>query len=221
MKTKPFIPRILCLLFIGSTLSLHAAILDDLVEKIQQQQHKHHTKRHHRHHYQKELSNEAKWQTALQYLGYYKGKVDGDLSTKASFDAIMAFHTKHHEIETGFLEEADKHYLSEVYRTLSLKKYLSYKGKNRKRNHQKLQAALTVVSFYNGKIDGIFGKASKEALRHYSTQFDSNNTSFDPKEKVIHEAREKIEEEAEKIKEDTFDPQRYTSAAPEEGIQTE
>jgi hypothetical protein len=223
MTMKPFFPRTLCLFFIGSTLSLHAAILDDLVEKIQQQQqqNKHHKKRHHHRHHQRELSDEAQWQTALQHLGYYKGKIDGDLSTQASFDAIMSFHAKHHEIETGFLEEADKRYLSEVYRTLSLKKYLSYEGKNRKRNHQKLQAALTVTDLYKGKIDGIFGKASKEALKRYSTQFEANSTSLDPKKKVIHEAREKIEKEAEKIKEDTFDPQQYTIFSPEEGILTE
>jgi peptidoglycan hydrolase-like protein with peptidoglycan-binding domain len=219
MKIKPLLPRILSLLLIGSTLSLHAAIFDDLVEKIQQQQP--HKKRHRHHLQHKELSSEAKWQTALQYLGYYQGKIDGDLSTQASFDAIIAFHAKHHEIETGFLEEADKPYLSEIYHTLLLKKYLSYTGKNRKRKYQKLQAALAIESFYKGKIDGNFGKASKEALNRYSAQFDTNTTLIDPKERVIHEAREKIEKEAEKIKEDIFDPQKYTSASPEEGIETE
>jgi hypothetical protein len=220
MKMKPFLPRILRLLLIGGTLSLHAAIFDDLVEKIQQQP-QHHKKRHHHHLKHKELSSEAKWQTALQYLGYYQDKINGDLSTQASFDAIMAFHSKHHEIETGFLEEADKRYLSEVYHTLSLKKYLFYEGSSKRRNYQKLQAALAVESLYKGKIDGNFGKISKEALKRYSEQFDTNSSSLDLKEKVIYEAREKIEATAEKIKEDTFDPQKYTAVSPEEGIQTE
>ena len=221
MKMNPFSSRIVSLSLLGA-LSLHAAVLDDLVEKIEHQtsHKKHYRKHHYRHH--TTLSSDAQYQTALQFLGYYHGKIDGDLSTKASFDAIIDFHTKHNEITTGFLEEEDKAYLSEVYRTLAMKKYLSYAGKNKKRKYQQIQAALRVESFYNGKIDGHFGKASKKALKRYTAQLDTNMSisEQDTKKKLINDAREKIEKEIEEIKKDTFDPNAYATAPLEEDLLT-
>jgi len=222
MKTDKFLSRLFCLSILGS-LTLHAAILDDFVEKIQQEtRQKKHYKKHHYHH-QTTLSSDAKYQKALKFLGYYHGKIDGDLSTQASFDAIMAFHTKHNEIETGFLEEEDKRYLLEVYHTIILEKYLSYTGKNKKKNHQKLQAALAAKSLYNGKIDGVLGKASKKAFTRYKAQLetDMEMSKDEVENRLIEEAKEQIETKVAKIKEDTFDPKAYAAAPVQEDMLTE
>jgi len=224
MKAVSFFLRLALLSFLFS-FALQAAILDDLVEKIQQKTsdtftHKKHHKRYQTHYHTRTLSKDAQWQKALQFLGYYHGRIDGDLSTQRSFDAITAFHHKHHQIETGFLEEEDKAYLSEVYHTIRLESYLSYEGKSKRRNHQKIQAALAVKSLYKGKIDGLLGKASKKALNRYRSQIQSNTPLSDNevKQRVVQEAKEKIAMEIEKIKEDTFDPATYAKAPIEEDI---
>jgi ribosomal protein L14E/L6E/L27E len=219
MFMKRFSPRILYPFVLAGAFSSQAAILDDLVEKIQHETTSHtahHRKHRSRHH--ASLSKEAKWQSALQYLGYYHGKIDGDLATQTSFDAIIAFHTEHGQMATGFLEEEDKRYLLEVYRKIALKKYLSYEGKNRRKNNQKLQAALAQESLYHGKIDGRFGKASQKALKRYTLQLDSNGTEMDRKEieaRLVRDAREKVIQKLERIKQEPYDPTKYLSAAGE------
>ena len=195
---------IVCLL--SSSLSLHAALLDDFIENIHHKPNKKHHKKYRSHH---SLSDAAKWQTSLQFLGYYKGKIDGDLYTQASFDAVTAFHIKHEEVTTGFLEEEDKKYLSEIYQVIALNQYIVYEGKNKKKNYQKLQAALKWESFYKGKIDGSFGKKSKQAFLRYKMQFDNNVTDINIKENLISHSRENIEKRLDKIKEDRFNPEKY------------
>jgi len=197
----------LYVLFFFTSFSLHAAILDDLVEKIQTPE-KHY--KHHRKNYRHTpLSQEAKWQTSLQFLGYYKGKIDGDLFTQESFDAITAFHHDHDQIDTGFLEEEDKRYLSKIYRTISLKQYLSYHGDNKRQKAKKLQAALKALSFYQGEIDGYFKKGSKKALTRYKMGLDSNLSDEEIEKRLLDEAEEKIASDIEKIKKEDFDPLNY------------
>jgi hypothetical protein len=228
MKAKPSLPAILYATCILSSLSLQGAILDDLFEKIETQtQTNHHTsrKKHHRHHHHTIRSKEAQWQRALQFLGYYHGPLDGDLATPASFGAITNFHTRNHQIATGFLEEEDKLYLSEIYRTIALETYLSYNGKNRTKNHQKLQAALACESFYHGKIDGHFGKNSKKALARYTQQADSNKTtgktSQEIQEVLIGEAKKKVEVKLANIKKTPYDPDAYAQKMPQEDLLVE
>ena len=209
MKIKRFSLHSLCITLLWGSISLDAAILDDLIEKIQ---HKPVQKYHKRQRSQHTLSEEAQWQTALRYLGYYHGKIDGDLYTQRSFDAITAFHIKHEEVSIGFLEEADKQYLSEVYQAVSLDRYMTYSGKNKKKNNKKLQAALTLQSLYEGKIDGSFGKRSKHAFALYKAQFENNTTAIsetDIKERLITDAREKVQKRLDRLKEAHYDPVKY------------
>jgi hypothetical protein len=200
-------------MIILASLLLNGAILDDLTAKIPYfSKKKTPYKKHGKVHKEYTLSKEAQWQKALSFLGYYQGKIDGDLYTQRSFNAIIHFHTDHNEIATGFLEEADKQYLSEVYRTISLETYLSYNGKNKRKNIQKRQAALAVLSLYQGKIDGIFKQRSKAALSHYAQQIDANSTMTDREieDILLKEAGEKIRHTLEQIRKTPFDPSKYS-----------
>jgi len=192
-----------------AAVSSHAAILDDFFQKIYSAPARsHHTPEYRSH--ATSVSNAAQWQTSLQFLGYYHGKIDGDLYTRESFEAIIRFHTDHKEVPTGFLEDEDKRYLFEIYRPVSLNNYLSYQGTNQKKRYQKLQAALAVLSYYHGKIDGYFGKNSKQALKKYKTQI---NTDILPDRTIeshlVNNAVKKIKKELAEIKEKRFDPAAY------------
>jgi len=215
MKIKHFFFRYFYITFFLSILSLHATVLDDFIEKIHS---KTATKHHKKQRVYHSLSEEAQWQTALQFLGYYQGKIDGDLYTEKSFNAITAFHVKHKEIATGFLEEADKRYLSEIYSMVSLNRYLTYSGKSKRKNKQKLQAALKLESFYDGKIDGHFGKKSKQAFVRYKTTLENNTTDMTDqliKERLIDNAKNKVEKRLDMIRKVQFDPAQYTDDSEE------
>jgi hypothetical protein len=207
MRAKPSLPAILYTTCILSSLSLQAAILDDLVEKVHPKKvHTYHKRDTHRY---STLSQEAQWQTSLKFLGYYKGKIDGDLFTEKTFNAVTAFHHDHGQIDTGFLEEEDKRYLSKIYHVIAMDQYLSYEGSDKRKQAQRLQAALKVTSYYRGKIDGYFKKASKAALSRYQTHLESD---LDPKEvekSVLKEAKEKVASDIEKIKQERYNPENY------------
>jgi len=142
-----FTHRFFTMTLLLSTMLLHANILDDFMEKITPSSAKHSSKKRYKKQLREPLLSEgAQWQTALRFLGYYEGKIDGDLSSEETFHAVTLFHTKYGEIATGFLEESEKAYLSSIYRTLYLSRYLAYEGKNRRKYYQKLQAALTLMS---------------------------------------------------------------------------
>ena len=209
MPTKRFIT----LFFLSSTLLLQANVLDDFMKKITpHHSHKHHSgKRHQKHKKDPVLSEGAQWQTALQFLNYYYGKIDGDLATEETFNAVTTFHAKHNQIATGFLEEEDKQYLSEIYRTIHLSRYLAYEGKNKEKENQRTQAALALLSLYRGKIDGSFGKDSKIALAHYKTQLKegSKKKDSDIEMHLVNEAKEQVRKELNRLKEDTYDPHAY------------
>lgn len=201
--------------FLLTTILLQSAVLDDLVEKLGYQ-HKpvkhHHTYKRHKN---KAISQEAAWQTALQFLGYYHGKIDGDLYTEETFNAITHFHREHQEIATGFLEDTDKQYLSNVYQAIALDRYMQYAGKSKKEQRKKRQAALKLLSYYNGKIDGYFGTKSKEALALYKTALQEHNRSVTNESDIEHLLFTEAEKESKKrladIKNDHFDPDAYAA----------
>ena len=195
-------------LMVSAVVVLNGAILDDLVDNINHHiEQKNPHKRHHRRHHHYRISDEKKWQTALQFLGYYQGKIDGDLYTTESFNAINAFQHKRQELATGFLEEQYKTYLSHIYQLLRLQEYLEYRGKNRRKNRQKIQAALTIEGYYSGKIDGAMGRRSKRSILLYQNSLDSNATAsskLDPEEKtrLVEDAVFSIEKQLAAIKDE-------------------
>jgi len=209
MHKNHFTPKYLYMAFLLCSISLQASIIDSFIEKLDYKPIPKQYKKHQSHH---TPSEEAQWQISLQFLGYYTGRINGDLYTQKSFDAITKFHIVHQEVTTGFLEEEDKRYLSEVYHTIALSHYLAYKGNDKKKIQKRLQAALTIESLYKGKIDGYFGEKSKHAFLLYKSRFDKNRSNIadpDIKKSLINNARQKIKKHLETVKEDHFEPQEY------------
>ena len=177
-----------------ATLGLHAAILDDLAEKISHYTSHLSHKRHHIHHkhHIHTVSKEQQWQYALQFLGYYHGNIDGDLLTPESYHAIEQFQFAHQTLATGFLENRYKPYLSDVYRQVALQHDMMYDGAGKGKLIRKKQAALAILGYYNGKIDGKFGSKSKEAWKDALEKFGDEKTLFDYAQKVVEERLRKM-----------------------------
>lgn len=178
------------ILILLATLGLHAAILDDLVEKVshytEQPSHKRHYHRHYKHAVHT-VSKEKQWQYALKFLGYYHGKIDGDLLTQPSYNAIEAFQRDHQEFATGLLENRYKPYLSDIYKEIALQKEIAYVGKNKERLIRKKQAVLYVLGYYHGKIDGKFGAKSKAAWEDALAVFQDPESMFQKAQKDTEE----------------------------------
>lgn len=201
----------LLFLFVG-TLLLHANIVDDFIKTITPHKGKHFMNKQHRKvRHPPELSEGAQWQTALGFLGYYRGKIDGDLSTEETFRAVTAFHIKCEQVPTGFLEEEEKQYLSRIYRTIHLSHFLAYEGRDDKVYHKKLQAALALLSLYDGKIDGYFGKKSIQAFALYRRKYAQEKTAHQNHAMVesmlIQDAKQSVKVVLRHLKEESFVPQ--------------
>ena len=212
--------------FILSGAALQAAVLDDLFESIDHQTvHKKHHRSHHRKHRYHAISDEKKWQTALKFLGYYQGKINGDLLTTESYKAIKNFQKRQQYFATGLLEDASKKYLTQVYDAIALKNYLDYEGKNRKMNRKKLQAALAAGGVYQGKIDGVMGKKSKESILIYKKSLDQNATSTSLSEEdeihLIDEAKTIVDKQLANFKKEaSFSPNEKIEGSENEMAQT-
>jgi len=195
----------------------HAAILDDLIEKISSYQVDKSYKKYSKRHYKRRhvVTDEEKWQYALKYLGYYTGTIDGDLLTPESYIAIESFQKKYQILASGFLEEYYKPYLSDIYTQLKLKQYLDDNATSRLTKHKKLQAALYVLGYYQGKIDGHIGKKSKNAIRNYLDTIGENGEKQNIKlkeeerEELVNKAKSTSKQLLEEMKEEYYFPLHY------------
>ena len=186
------------LLVVLITFGLHAAILDDIVEKVNHYTVRATHKQYHIHHQHVvySVSKEQQWQTALKFLGYYEGKIDGDLLTERSYNAIEKFQLSYQEYATGLLENRYKSYLSDLYREIALQQDLAYDGENKEHLIRKKQAALYVLGYYHGKIDGKFGAKSKEAWAHALEMFQDAQMIFEKAQKDVEERLQKMKTKA-------------------------
>lgn len=209
-----------------STLSLQAAFLDDMVERLQTYGASHMHHKHYRHrHYHKDhrVSHEVKWQLALQYLGYYHGKINGDLLTPESYQAVETFQHTYQGLASGFLDERFKPYLSDIYVQLDMQKNISYEGINKQKNVKKLQSALQIMGFYDGKIDGLMGEKSKNAIKQYVQSEEGSNSSdihldSNAKARLYQNAMTAVEKKLNEMKQKSYFPAHYQAEETEDAM---
>ena len=187
MKTKKFPIHfiILAILFFVSTLEIQADIMSEHYSIIKK-------KRYKKRYYKKSkknktvvLSNSKKWQIALSYLGFYHGKINGNMNSFDTHHAIKQFQQAHQVSVTGLPNQAQKGYLSYIYKISTIAKYLNYEGKNKRSNGKKYQAALKVHSVYHDKIDGAIGKGTKKSILAYKYKIglDTQDSALSNEEK--------------------------------------
>jgi hypothetical protein len=210
-----FIP----LFLFGNTI-LDAAVLDDLFNSIHQDTtHKKYHKRRYRKHHHRTVSDKEKWQISLKFLGYYHGKIDGDLLTPESYNAIKDFQQRNQYFGAGILEHDSKEYLMRVYEAIRLNNYLNYEGENRQKLDRKIQAALAAKGIYPGKIDGRIGKKTKNAILVYRQSLEqnvSNEGGLSPEEKdrLFVDAKNLLEKRLENFKEEaSFSPDKKADSS--------
>ena len=189
-KKYPMYFIVLALFFFANTFIIQADIISEHYSLIKKKHYKkRYYKRHRRHKRHKTviLSDSKKLQIALQYLGIYYGKINGDMNSFDTHNAIQQFQKSHQVSPTGLVNQTLKDYLFYIYNVSILAKYLDYHGKDKIFNGKKYQAALKIHGVYPNKIDGIMGNATKKAFLAYKqkTALDSKNPTLSHEEKII------------------------------------
>jgi peptidoglycan hydrolase-like protein with peptidoglycan-binding domain len=217
MKKHPFFSIVLAGIFLAGSVEAYADLISEhysIIKKKRYKKRRYHRKHRHKKHRTKKktatsavggataiytLTQEQQWQTALHWLGFYKGETDGNLYSFDTHKAIADFQKMQGVKSTGFLDEESKAYLSYIYNVSVLGGYLGYTGTDEKRRTQKYQTALKILGFYHGKIDGVIGENTKKTILDYKMKYglstDGADLSDREKYTLIERAKKKLTEE--------------------------
>jgi len=118
----------------------------------------------------KNLSDEKKIQKSLAVLGFYHGAIDGEVNGFETRQAIKAMNIAYRHEDTAFLNRTVKDTLVYLANLYQFDQYLHLKRKDKKTKNIKLQTALKIFAFYDGKIDAVVGKGMRESIRRYKQE---------------------------------------------------
>jgi peptidoglycan hydrolase-like protein with peptidoglycan-binding domain len=113
------------------------------------------------------VTDEMRTQMSLAALGFYGGKIDGNINSYESRSAIKKMNESYGLSSSSALTPESKDqliYLSHLY---EIDKYLQASDKTRTARDKKLQAALKVHDVYTGKIDGVVGNGTRMSIAKY------------------------------------------------------
>jgi peptidoglycan hydrolase-like protein with peptidoglycan-binding domain len=113
------------------------------------------------------VTDEMRTQMSLAALGFYGGKIDGNINSYESRSAIKKMNESYGLSSSSALTPESKDqliYLSHLY---EIYKYLQASDKTRTARDKKLQAALKVHDVYTGKIDGVVGNGTRMSIAKY------------------------------------------------------
>lgn len=138
---------------------------------------KHHKKRHKKKHKKVAakkaiapiITNEKKIQIALTGLGFYKGKIDGEINSYETRSAIKSMNAAYGLGNNAFLSPQVKDSLIYLGDLFKFDRTLISKGSDNKTKGIKIQSALKVLGFYNGKVDGLIGSGTKRSIAEYKS----------------------------------------------------
>jgi len=113
------------------------------------------------------MTDEKRIQQALQSLGYYRGPINGQINSYESRTAIREFNRAYEISDTAYLSPQERDSLIYLGTLLEFDHYLSTPGNDRRSRTRRTQAALKMLGFYSGKIDGSSGPMTRRAIADY------------------------------------------------------
>ena len=108
-----------------------------------------------------------KIQESLVALGFYSGKIDGDLNSYETRAAFKKLNTSYGIASDSSISQSVKDQLDYLYNLFELNKYLNAEGTSKRIKGKRLQSALKVYGAYHSKIDGIIGNGTRKAIAVY------------------------------------------------------
>ena len=148
------------------------------------------------------LTPEKKLQIALTSLGFYHGKIDGEVNSYETRSAIKELNKAFGISNSASLKPEEKDALIYLGTLLHFDRALIAKGSDKVTKGKKLQTALKIHGVYSSKIDGLVGKGTKTAIKEWKLKRNltpSGNLDFEEEYQLINSAKEKNDKNIDEV----------------------
>ena len=112
-------------------------------------------------------TSEMKIQKALASLGFYRGKIDGEVNSYETRSAIKELNVAYEISDSASLKPEAKDALIFLGTLFEFDRYLISRGTDKRSKGKKIQTALKIHGFYFTKIDGAVGKGTRRSISEY------------------------------------------------------
>ena len=113
------------------------------------------------------VTPEMKIQIALSSLGFYHGKIDGQINSFETRSAIKQMNMAYGISSTASLLPEEKDSLVYLGTLFEFDRNLIARGTDRRTKGKKIQTALKIEGFYPDKIDGVIGRGTRRNISEY------------------------------------------------------
>ena len=150
--------------------------------------HKSHKKRHVVHH----DTPEMKIQRALASLGFYRGRIDGEINSFETRSAIKDLNVAYGISSGASLLPQEKNSLIFLGTLFDFDRHLISRGSDKRSKGKKIQTALKIHGFYFSKIDGAVGPGTRRSIAEYKAskgQSYGNALDFEEEYQLVSSAK--------------------------------
>ncbi len=114
-----------------------------------------------------QMTPEKKIQKALASLGFYHGRIDGEINSFETRSAIKAMNEAYEISHTASLKPEARDALIFLGTLFEFDRNLIARGSDARSKGKKIQTALKIQGFYHSRIDGAVGPATRRAIAEY------------------------------------------------------
>jgi len=146
------------------------------------------------------ITPEMKIQKSLASLGFYRGKIDGEINSFETRSAIKAMNKAYNISNTASLDRKTRDALIYMGDLFKFDRNLIARGNDKKAKAKKIQTALKVHGFYFDKIDGSIGPATRAKIADYQRSKGLTPTGtldFEEEYQLISSAKKLVEKNLE------------------------
>jgi len=140
------------------------------------------------------MTDEKKIQKALTSLGFYKGRIDGEINSFETRSAIKAMNIAYGIGNSASLKPEIKDTLIYLGTLFEFDRALIASGSDKKTKGKKMQTSLKIHGYYHDKIDGLIGSGTRSCISNYKNEngmSPSGALNFEEEYKLISSAKEK------------------------------
>ena len=116
------------------------------------------------------MTDEKYIQKALTSLGFYKGRIDGEVNSFETRSAIKSMNIAYGISDSASLLPQIKDTLIYLGRLFTFDRTLIASGSDDKTKGKKIQTALKIHGFYHDKVDGVIGSGTRECIANYKRE---------------------------------------------------
>jgi peptidoglycan hydrolase-like protein with peptidoglycan-binding domain len=117
--------------------------------------------------YAPKMTDEKRIQKALSSLGFYRGRIDGEVNSFETRSAIKDMNIAYEIGNSASLKPEAKDSLIFLGTLFDFDRYLIARNSDQRIKSKKIQVALKIHGYYHGKIDGAIGKGTRGSIAQY------------------------------------------------------